>query len=307
MAGAGRIGGLELAREFVAVIASLNGEGAEVTVDAVAARLGKTRAEAEALVDQLYAVSTNPEESIYLPVYEDEDGSVKVESRAGAPGRALRLTPQETAAVRCALSWLGVPEDDPLARQMAEQLAAGNFDRTSVERILAPAGDGADEEARAACARAMAEASAVEFAYRKCGSSAEECRHVVPRSFDPNDGAWLLVGFDLDRRGERRFRLDRMSDVRLTGPAPAASGATQGEKDAGPAFHTVTLTFDDAHWVELLPWHDLSPVRGRDLTYHTPWYGGNWLPRMLAACGGHAVTDDTELADAARQVAASYL
>ena len=301
--GAGRIGGLEMAREFVAVIASLNSEGAEVTVEAVAARLGKTHEEAEALIDQLYGVSTNPEESIYLPVYADDDGSVRVEASAGMPGRALRLTSQETAAVKCALAWLGVPEDDPFALKMTEQLGAGGFDSASVARVLAPAGNAADEDVRETCARAMAEGAELEFDYRKVGSSEVERRHVRPERFDPNDGAWLLEGFDLLRQGKRRFRLDRIEDVRLVeGGGPAHTVAASQD-----APRTVTITFDSPHWVELLPWHDLTPVKRRELTYTTPWYGGDWLPRMIAACGGHATCDDKEVAGAARAIATAWL
>ena len=39
----------------------------------------------------------------------------------------------------------------------------------------------------------------------------------------------------------------------------------------------------------------------------TAWYGGMWLPRMIAACGGHVTRDDPMLAAAVHGLAAAEL
>lgn len=307
--GAGRIGAETTTRELMVLVAALQQEGDRLTPEAVQLRLGKTRDEAEHL---LYLVGTMmPDESasLTLPILIDEEtGEITDAGGEGLRGRTLRLTRAETLAVKAALAQLGFADDDPLVRRLDGALAPGELDEDVVSRMLGPTGTGDAADAREALARAMADGAAVGFDYRKVGCNAVEHRRVRPERFEQNDGAWLLVGTDLDRQAQRKFRLDRISGIeRLqTGQVPLqhASGEKPAQAD-GP--RTVTLTFDDAHWLELLPWHDLIPVKRRALTFTTPWYGGSWLPRMVAACGGHATTDDAELAAATRRIAASCL
>ena len=303
--GAGRIGAEATTRELMVLVAALQQEGDRLTPEAVQQRLGKTREEAEHL---LYLVSTMmPDESasLTLPILiDDETGEITDAGGEGLRGRTLRLTRAETLAVKAALTQLGFAEDDPLVARLDDALALDELDEDVVSRMLAPVG--AEEAAgiREALARAMAEGSAVEFDYRKAGSTAPERRHVRPERFEQNDGAWLLVGADLDRQAQRKFRLDRMSDV---GKLTKGLSLCQPAADDGKESRSVTVTFDDPHWLELLPWHDLTPVKRRALTFTTPWYGGSWLPRMIAACGGHVTTDDAALLAAVRDLASSLL
>ncbi len=65
---------------------------------------------------------------------------------------------------------------------------------------------------------AIASARAVAFRYR------DEPRSVVPRSLSFENGRWYLAAFDLDRRDERSFRIDRIDgDVMVTTPADLAT------------------------------------------------------------------------------------
>ena len=70
------------------------------------------------------------------------------------------------------------------------------------------------------------------------------------------------------------------------------------------------MTFADERFLTLLPWHGLTVEgRGEDglMRARVAYYGGDWLVRMLAACGGAATTDDPELAERVRAYAAALL
>ena len=119
------------------------------------------------------------------------------------------------------------------------------------------------------------------------------------------DGSWYLTGTDPSRGARRDFKLERISSVE------AVARAEEAVEPAGPASEPrrVTLVFDSEHWLELLPWHDLEEARhaAGNIMAKTAWYGGMWLPRMIAACGGHVACDDPMLAAAVHGLAAAEL
>ena len=130
-----------------------------------------------------------------------------------------------------------------------------------------------------------------------------------PQGLRHEEGRWYLDALDLERGGERTFRLDRMGDVRSIAAASAASEPEAARRGA----RTVLLTFWDQRYLDLLPWHDLTVVddeadeKDGPLLASTPFYGGMWLPRMLAACGGAVTTSDRELTALMRSYAFSQL
>lgn len=297
-------------RQVIAVICSIREKGDEVNAQTIASRFDMSPEEAEKIMD--IALSVHVDDTSYLGIYPDdhEEGSFWASAAAVPADRTLRLTPSETAAVQCALEWMETPEDDPLAQQIEDALGARDFNGEAVGRMLAPLGASIAEGVRACCARAVAGGSELRFGYKKSGSTKVETRHVRPQRLTQSDGAWYLEAFDLDRGQGRIFRLDRMSDVE----AMPADGKGDGEAQDAPSSPSteprrVTLTFDDEHWLELLPWHDLETHRKKNGTIEarTSWYGGVWLPRMIAACGGHVTCDDPALMAAVRGVAAAAL
>lgn len=302
----GRPGALDEARELVALVASLSEAGDSLSPEAVAERLGVGGDEAEKLVELV--LSSTLVGGGGLPLAEDE-GALTLVGSGGARGRRLRLSHDETLALAAALDRLGVPADDPLREGLEGSLSASPVDEGLVRRLMAGTG-GTDQMAAtlSACARAMAARRELGFSYRKPGSPEPQARRVAPLGLRNDDGAWLLDAHDLDRRGTRTFRVDRMGDVEV-GPR----GADEGRPEAGRGARTVRLTFDDASLVGLLAWHDLRVVSAPGtlpVVAETPYYGGSWLPRMVAACGASARCDDPEVtalaeAYARRQLAAS--
>lgn len=302
MARAGRTGGVDAAREIVSVIGALSTEGDEVNPGAIASRMGKTPEEASKFMDMLLYLGTDDVGLKLCAEFDNDDTPYFVDSAAGRP---LRLTKAETLAVQAALAWMGTPEDDPLAATVNRALGAPDFDGKTVHRMLAPAGSAEVDATRSACAHAIARKLDLRIVYRKSGASTDEVRLVQDARLRQEDGSWYLTGTDPSRGARRDFKLERISSVE------AVARTEEAVVPASPASEPrrVTLTFDSEHWLELLPWHDLEVTRHADgtLTAKTTWYGGMWLPRMIAACGGHVSCDDPMLAAAVRGLATAEL
>lgn len=291
----GRPGGLDEARELVALVASLSEAGDALTADAVAARLGVSSERAEKLVGLV--LTSAAAGGTRLPLVEEDDGVTMLLTR-GMRGRAVRLTREETVALEAALERLGVAEGDPLRGRLEGALSPAGPDEGLVRRLVTGEKDPALAKTISACARALAEHRDLRFSYRRGGTGPAEGRRVSPRRLRCEDDAWYLEAYDLDRAGERTFRLDRMSEVQAAARGDAAAGRTPcAGRPAQPA-RMVRITFDDPHYLKLLPWHELSVLERSDgrAVAETPFFGGPWLVRMIAACGGSAHVEDPELA-----------
>lgn len=287
--GAGRPGALDEARELVALVASLSEAGDAITPQAVSSRLGVSPERAEKLVE-LVLTSTGSDGS-RLPLVE-EDGGFTLAFSLGMRGRRLRLTRAETIALEAALERLDVPDDDPIRGHLWESVSVDPVDGDLVERLLGGEVEHGLSERIAACAQALATRRDLAFSYHKGGDEKNEERLVSPRGLRHEDGAWYLDAHDLVREGERTFRLDRMSDLESRPRTPAQESVPRTAR-------LVRIAFSDPRYLDLLPWHDLR-ITGRDersgtVRAQTEYYGGMWLPRMIAACGGTATVDDPEV------------
>ena len=298
--GAGRHGALDEARELVSLLTSLSEAGDALAPDAVAERLGVSRERANKLIG-LVLTSAAGDGSV-LPLVEDGE-EVTLLLSDGMRGRSLRLTRSETLALVAALERLGVPGDDPLRARLESSLSA-LVSEEQARRTLG-ASDSPVSTQVTACARALAGRRALSFSYRKPGSAPER-RLAAPLGLRHEDGTWYLDARDLERGGERTFRLDRMSDM-ADGGAVAAQGHEADNREA----RLVRVYFSDPRYLDLLPWHDLEVLSRDDgeapIVAETPYYGGMWLPRMIAACAGTAHTNDAEVTALVRAYAGQAL
>ena len=133
------------------------------------------------------------------------------------------------------------------------------------------------------------------------GVSPEEFCMQRPDILQDIHAAYVDVGADIITActfGGNRFKLPPSLDVFAFNRRMAETA------------REVRVTFRDERFLSLLPWHGLV-VEGRDedgsVRTRTAYYGGEWLVRMLAACGGTAVTDDEGLAGRVREYARTRL
>lgn len=301
---AGRRGALDEARELVALVASLSEAGDALSAEAVAAKLGTTTERAEKLVGLVLTASLG--DGARLPLVE-EDGEVTLLFSEGVRGRRLRLTRSETVAVAAALKRLGVPEADPLRAKIDSSLADGALDQQVVERAMAPSAHEAQADALRICAQARTQGRELAFDYRKLSGSAAEKRRVMARALRYESDAWYLDAWDLDRDGERTFRVDRMGALELGERREA-----RARLEAAPAdTRLVDVTFTEPSYLDLLGLraHLLHAQADEKGTVHAKvaYYGGDWLVRMLAACGNSVTIADPELAAQVRTYARGLL
>lgn len=297
----GRTGAVDEARELVALVSSLSEAGDALSAEAVASRLGTTVERAEKLIGLVGTSSASG--GIGLPLTLEDDGEATLAFSGGMRGRRLRLTRGEAVALSAALERLGVGPDDPLRGRLEAALGSEPVREDLVRRVIGSR-SGAESEKVESCARAILERASLSFLYRGAGDAQARRRSCVPRAIRAEDDSWYLDAHDLDRGGERTFRLDRMEEVEQ-GPRVAAPKGC--EKGAG---REVGVTFDDAHYLDLLPWHGLRVTgTGEDgsVSARIDYYGGMWLPRMIAACGDAARTTDPEVARLVREYARGLL
>jgi proteasome accessory factor C len=290
------------------MLGSLTDEGDAISPEVLTDRLGVDPQDASLLIYLLLTASSDSD--VQLPLFE-EDGDVGLLWAGGARGRALRLTMGETFALESALDEVGVPADDETRRTLERSLAPTALDLEAVvdevERTLAPLGHPSVATTLSTCSKALVQGKALDFSYQGTADREARRRHVMPRGLRRQDDSWFVDGVDTDSGLSRTFRTDRMTDVRLD--ATARADASVGADIQTPATPTVTLRFSDESYLETLDWPGLV-VTGRGthgLTATMPDFGGEWLPRHVAACSGTVTTDDAGLATRVRAVARDAL
>jgi len=293
---------VEEARELVTLVATLSDEGAKLDAETIATRLGTTSDEARKLLSLILTASTS--DGDYLSLIENDDGTeVSLAFAEGMHGKRLRLTSGEMLAITAALDRLGVPADDPVRKAIESSLSSAGFDEAALRRMLAQTPTKNDSTVLRACAKARCDHSDLVFTYRHVGGSDHDERHVAPITVRLEDDAWYLDGFDRARGGQRTFRVDHMSNVSVVTPAGEVA-----EKEIAPS-REVRITLRDEHYLALLHWKHLEVISRKDgvISARIPYFGGMWLPRMVAACSGTASTDDHEVNSLAVEYAKELL
>ncbi len=300
----GRRGGSEETRELMALVSSLSTEGATLTVEGISARLGVDRERARFLLELV--LTTCSGSKYHLPISLSDDFALVLSRSQGVVGRAIRLTKAETDALLAALDELGLPDDDPLRLDVVEAFAhEGTVVPPDDDSKALPSVDDLSDTLEA-CSRALITKASLSFAYQSSYQDEPMVRHAVPVQIVHEDDLWYLDARDLGRRALRTFRIDKMQDVRVAAAIPAKQLA---EIDETPEVRKAIVAFTDPHLLETLDWPKLEALGMREGAVVTtiPFYGGTWLPRHLAACGGTVTVDDTALASTIRRTAERLL
>lgn len=210
---------------------------------------------AELTLASLCGVSQDPLDLIDLWVDEDE-------IHMGVPKyfeRPLRLTlPEAFTLVASASLARQIPGADPngaLARAMVKIAAATGLDSENsvavdidVPLLLEP------------LARASADSAVVEFEYWTVSSGEMRSRRVVPVETFREQNHWYLRAYDLDAKGERTFRIDRMESLTSTETVQRVALAERGDWFATSVdSQSVTLRVE-ASWLWMLERYPLTEL-----------------------------------------------
>jgi proteasome accessory factor C len=236
--------------------------------------------------------------------------------------RPRRLTAAEGfALVTAARAIEAVPGTDPdgsLARGL-DKLEAVLGDRGRLRIDLG------EPPYLAELRKAVADGAQVELGYYSVSSDEESVRVVDPVGVVALDGRWYLDGY-CHRAGDmRRFRVDRVLSVGLTGETVAHRG-TGGTPEAGsdhrgpdvgeaafvpgPDATVARVAVDDAgRWlIDALPHLGLDVLPDGRTVIDLAVASTVWFDRLLLRLGPHAeVLEPPELVDAGRQAAERLL
>lgn len=214
----------------------------------------------------------------------------RVSVRLFALREPMRLTPRE--ALHLVASADALVEDDesdsPLRRGLAKVATVlGIEPGTTIDVDASPDGGPAGR----LLAEAIEGRRLVSFRYWSYGRDDVAFRRVDPWAVFPTDGAWYLVGRDVETAAERRFRLDRMWEVEvLDDPAGRIPRVVDRSVTDLPDAARVVLSLpSEARWVaEHVPVVRLEEVGDGRLVVELSITDRRWLERLLLRVGPEA-------------------
>lgn len=223
--------------------------------------------------------------------------------------RPRRLTPAEglalAASARTILAVPGADRDGALARALQKLDEVLGDHRRLVIRIDAPP---LLDQVTALAERG----EQAEIVYHSASTDETTERSIDPLEVVSIEGHWYLDAYCHKSLGVRRFRVDRIREVRPLGTFLTARpqlGPSEGAFVPGPGAETATLELDgDALWVaDSVPLLAERQGAGSAVTVTLAVGGRAWLERLLLQAGPRArVVDPPALsgvgADAARRL-----
>ena len=224
--------------------------------------------------------------------------------------RPRRLTPAEglalAAASRTILAVRGADADGALARALQKLETVIGDHRRLVVRIDAPP---LLDDVRALAAAG----SQAQIVYHSASTDETTERVVEPLDVVSLDGHWYLDAYCHRAQGVRRFRVDRIRELRPLGTPVAARPEVRTGAGAfvpGPGAQTVTVELDgDALWVaDSVPVLSQRQGPGSAVEVTLAVGGRAWLERLLLQAGPRArVVAPPALAGVGRDAASRLL
>ena len=298
---AGRKQSSERIRELISLLASLSRQGAQVSVETIAQRLGISVSEASDMMSIVCQASGEGGSGLLISA-NDEFTEFTLQYPA-MRGRAIRLTYPETMAVVHALDLAEVADDDPLRTRLRSAFSSLDVADEEVRQVLGPVEQPHLHETLRLCALARAQSRMLDFSYMGLADAEPAQRCVLVRRLRIDNNLWYVDAYDLDRLEDRTFRVDRMRDAHLgpRGRLPVDDGNASGTP------RQVAVVFNDLAYLTLFEWPGLRITkRNTDCVEGTlPYYGSrsDWLLRRIAACGGTLIVKDERITSDAREYA----
>ena len=291
----GRKDGTERVRELVALLGSLSEVGDTISLDAISSRLGISRDDARTMMDIICMASG--EETGGLLISSNDDETEYTLQYLNTRGRPLRLTTPETIAVLHALDLAGVDEHDQLRRRLSEALTSP---KVLIEEVRQSLGAPSEDPSLIACAQAQAQQRLLSFRYQGIRDHEPRIRTALVRRLRLSGEHWHVDAFDTEIEQDRTFRIDRMSEPVLCGPA----SLPQEEHTEQTEVHVI---FNDMKYLTMFDWPNLriTSEQAGVIRGVLPYYdnGSTWLLRRICACRGTFVVEDERIMQAAREYA----
>ena len=227
--------------------------------------------------------------------------------------RPRRLTAAEgfalSAAGRTILTVPGADDEGSLARAL-DKLDAALGDRPALVVDLPSPSLLADVR------RAVDERQRLDIEYHSGSTDEVTTRTVDPIRVVSLDGHWYLDAYCHRARGIRRFRVDRLRSMAVSGVAPEPAALADPAPEAyvpGPSATVVRLVLGpEAAWVvDSVPVLDTEPTDGGGVVVTLAVGGPAWFERLLLQAGPQArILEPADWADvgvdAARRVLSFY-
>jgi proteasome accessory factor C len=199
----------------------------------------------------------------------------------------LRLTPREGLLLVASADALAGDDDDesPLRRALVKVATVLGLEPGETIDVDADLDGG---PFGLLLTEAVTSRRLVTFRYWSYGRDEVAERRVDPWAVFAADGAWYLVGRDLVADAERRFRLDRMSEVEVLDQAagglpPTVDRSVTGLPDAA---RVVLALPSEARWVaEHVPTTSVAEGPDGGLVVELAVTDRSWLERLLLRIG----------------------
>lgn len=234
--------------------------------------------------------------------------------------RPVRLTPREALALELALR-VAAREDGraaepgatgktppPSFEELRERLVEGlrtppPEGRENEPQVALGGAEADDDPVRETLQRSLRRGEQVRLVYRPPGREAAP-RRVGPVFLAHAEGKWYLIASDLERKGLRAFRTDRILEARETG-APFAVSADEeaaaegffrdgrihdgGESTGAESFEAVVdYSPRIARWIREHGWERTEALEGGGLRVRHQVVDSEWLLRHVLSYGAEA-------------------
>ncbi len=298
-------------RRLLAVVAWLADAG-EVPIAALASRfdIGPDEVVRELELAACCGVPPYTPDTLLEIVVSDETVQASLPSELARP---RRLTPAEglalAASARTILAVPGADPDGALARASRKLEAVLGDDRRLVVRIDAP-------PLLEGVNALVASGEQAEIVYHSASTDETTERVVEPLEVVSLDGHWYLDAYCHKAEGVRRFRVDRIREMRKIGLPVAARPVDRPGEGAfvpGPGAEAATVELrGDARWVAdsvpVLAHEEDAGPRGPVVRVVVAVGGRAWLERLLLQAGPRArVVAPDELTSVGPEAAARLL
>ncbi|HYZ19320.1 MAG TPA: WYL domain-containing protein [Gaiellaceae bacterium] len=204
-----------------------------------------------------------------------------------------RLTPLEARAIRFALEFVGpmVAADAHTPLERVRRKLEETFGEFDLSQTAEPAPDHAEERLVGTLSQGIRQRRLVEIEYQKEGEERLQTRVVEPYVLERRLPNWYVHTWDLEKDGQRSFRLDRMRSARMQREKFQPRPEFEPEELTGARTAKIWFSKEIARWkVE----EGARPLKDGTALGERAVGSPEWLAGEILAARGEAVLVEPE-------------